>query len=332
MEPLLSVRGLRTSFILGGRQLRAVDGLSYDLRRGATTAIVGESGSGKSVHALSILGLLPQPTARVVGGDILFQGRSLLNLTKSELRALRGNRIAMIFQEPMTSLNPVMTVGEQVAEGVVVHQGSSRGKAMARALRLLELVGIPDPRRRLKAYPHEFSGGMRQRVMIAIALSCDPDLLIADEPTTALDVTIQAQILDLLREVQKRFQMGILLITHNWAVVAEMAEEVVVMYAGRQMEGGGCAEIFRSPKHPYTRALLASLPNLISRQERLAAIPGLPPDPREPVGGCPFAPRCPEAFDRCRLEDPPLFNLPGGRVSACWKSEPEATSSNHRYA
>ncbi len=332
MESLLSVRGLRTSFILGGRQLRAVDGLSYELRRGATTAIVGESGSGKSVLALSILGLLPKPQARVVGGDILFQGRSLLGLAASELRALRGNRIAMIYQEPMTSLNPVMTVGDQIAEGAVVHQGYSRGKAMARALRLLELVGIPDPRRRLKAYPHEFSGGMRQRVMIAIALACDPDLLIADEPTTALDVTIQAQILDLLRAVQKRFQMGLLLITHNWAVVAEMAEEVVVMYAGRQMEGGKRSEIIRAPRHPYTRALLAALPTLTSRRERLAAIPGLPPDLREPIDGCPFAGRCAEAFDRCRREDPPLFHLPGGRVSACWKSEPEAESFSHRYA
>ncbi len=331
MEPLLSVRGLRTSFFLKDRELRAVDGLSYDLHRGQTTAVVGESGSGKSVHALSILGLLPQPPARIVGGDILFQGRSLPGLSKRELRALRGNRIAMIFQEPMTSLNPVLTVGEQIAEGMAVHEGYSRRKAMARALRLLDLVGIPDARRRLRAYPHEFSGGMRQRVMIAIALSCDPDLLIADEPTTALDVTIQAQILDLLREVQQRFQMGVLLITHNWAVVAEMAEDVIVMYSGRQMEGGTCAKIFRTPKHPYTKALLGSLPSLTSRKERLAAIPGLPPDPRQPVRGCPFAPRCPEVFDRCRQEDPPLFVLPGARVSACWKSQPEAQASSHRY-
>ncbi len=331
--PVLSVRGLRAHFVTRERTVKAVDGISYDLAPGRTLAIVGESGSGKSVHALSILGLLPTPPAKIVAGEILFQGRDLLKMPPSELRAVRGNRVAMIFQEPMTSLNPVLRVGEQIAEAVVLHQKKSQAEARAKAIELLRKVGIPHPDKRVDDYPHQFSGGMRQRAMIAIALSCEPDVLIADEPTTALDVTIQAQILELMKTLQKEFKTAIILITHNIGVVAEMADDVVVMYAGRAVETAPVGELFRNPRHPYTRGLLASVPSIYERKERLEAIGGQPPDlGAGDIPGCPFAARCPVAEARCKTDDPPQFSLPGGRMTACWKAEAEGAERTHRFA
>ena len=331
MEPVLSVKGLRTYFYTDDAVVKAVDGVSYDLAPGKTLAVVGESGSGKSVHALSILRLLPEPPARVVAGEILYRGKDLLKLPAEDLRKIRGNRIAMIFQEPMTSLNPVLRVGEQIAEAVRLHQGASREKAWAKAVELLRKVGIPHPEERVKDFPHQFSGGMRQRAMIAIALSCEPDVLIADEPTTALDVTIQAQILDLLKKLQSELQMAIILITHNIGVVAEMADDVAVMYAGRQVEHAPVDKLFCDPKHPYTRGLLASVPSVYSRKERLDAIPGQPPDLAAEREGCPFTPRCPVAMDKCAKNDPPDFILADGRFSNCWHQENEAVRREHRY-
>jgi oligopeptide/dipeptide ABC transporter ATP-binding protein len=330
-QPVLSVRGLRTYFYSEDRVVRAVDGISYDLHAGKTLAVVGESGSGKSVHALSILRLLPEPPARIVSGQVLFAGKDLLSLPPEEMRRVRGNRIAMIFQEPMTSLNPVLTVGEQIAEAVILHQGASSQKAWAKAADLLKKVGIPHASERVHDYPHQFSGGMRQRAMIAMALSCEPDVLIADEPTTALDVTIQAQILDLMRSLQKEFRMAIILITHNIGVVAEMADDVAVMYAGRQVECASVSELFKDPKHPYTQGLLESVPSLYSRKARLEAIPGQPPELTREFEGCPFEPRCPAAMARCKTEDPPQFHLTGGRMSNCWKQEKESLEKRHRY-
>ncbi|MBI3299144.1 MAG: ABC transporter ATP-binding protein [Elusimicrobia bacterium] len=320
-EPILSVRGLKTEFVTPDYRVVAVDGLSYDLHAGRTLAVVGESGSGKSVHALSILRLLPVPPARITAGEVLYRGRDLLKLPEAELRRLRGDRLAMIFQEPMTSLNPVMRVGEQIAESVALHKGASDAAAAARAVELLGKVGIPAPEKRARDYPHQFSGGMRQRAMIAMALACDPDILIADEPTTALDVTIQAQILELMKALQREFKMAMVLITHNIGVVAEMADDVVVMYAGRAVEKASVHEVFKTPAHPYTRALLGSVPSIYTRKERLAAIAGQPPDLAAPRAGCPFAPRCAEALERCAAEDPPPFPLPGGRMSNCWLVE-----------
>ena len=333
MDPILSVRGLRTHFVSAERTVRAVDGVSYDLYPGKTLAVVGESGSGKSVHALSILRLLPQPPAKIVSGEILYKGKDLLTMPEAELRKIRGNRIAMIFQEPMTSLNPVLTVGEQIAEAVMLHQGATREAAWKKAETLLAKVGIPHPEERVHDYPHQFSGGMRQRAMIAIALSCEPDVLIADEPTTALDVTIQAQILDLMKQLQRELEMAIILITHNVGVVAEMADEVAVMYAGRQVEWSPVGKLFADPKHPYTRGLLASVPSIFSRKERLEAIQGQPPDLSKPFAGCPFTPRCPVAIaGKCESHDPPLFKLPDGRLSNCWHQEKESTQALDRYA
>jgi len=331
-EPVLSVRGLRTHFITRERTVKAVDGISYDLHPGKTLAVVGESGSGKSVHALSILRLLPEPPAKVVGGEILFNGKDLLKLDPEGIREIRGNRIAMIFQEPMTSLNPVIRVGEQIAEAVVLHQGVSQEKAWAKAVDLLKKVGIPHPEERVNDFPHQFSGGMRQRAMIAIALSCEPNVLIADEPTTALDVTIQAQILELMKDLQREYNMAIVLITHNIGVVAEMADDVVVMYAGRAVEHASVNELFKSPKHPYTKGLLGSVPSIYERKERLEAISGQPPDLSGGFVGCPFAPRCPSVMERCRTDDPPQFHLEGGRMSNCWLVEGEAKTTTHRNA
>ena len=320
-EPVLRVRGLRTHFTTPERTVKAVDGLTYDLHPGKTLAVVGESGSGKSVHALSILRLLPQPPAHIAGGEVLFQGQDLLKMDAESLRAVRGNRIAMIFQEPMTSLNPVLMIGTQIAEAVILHQGASKQKAWAKAVDLLGKVGIPHPEERAHDYPHQFSGGMRQRAMIAIALSCEPDILIADEPTTALDVTIQAQILELMKDLQREYHMAIVLITHNIGVVAEMADDVVVMYAGRCVESAPIAGLFKNPKHPYTKGLLASVPSIYTRKERLEAIPGQPPDLGGGFFGCPFAPRCAHALERCKTDDPPQFDLAGGRMSNCWLAE-----------
>ena len=332
MDPVLSVKGLRTYFHLDEQVVRAVDGISYDLYPGKTLAVVGESGSGKSVHALSILGLLPMPPAKIEAGEILYRGKDLLKMPLAELSSIRGNRIAMIFQEPMTSLNPVLTVGEQIAETIVLHQKATQEQAMAKAVDLLKKVGIPHPQERVKDYPHQFSGGMRQRAMIAIALSCEPDVLIADEPTTALDVTIQAQILELMKDLQREYKMAIILITHNIGVVAEMADEVAVMYAGRQVEYAGIGDLFKNPQHPYTKGLLNSVPSIYERKDRLEAITGQPPELTKEFAGCPFVPRCFCFEERCKTQDPPQFHLAGGRMSNCWKQEELAENTRHRYA
>jgi len=309
--PVLEIEGLRTHFVTREATVRAVDGVSFTVEAGETLAVVGESGCGKSVTALSVLRLLPSPPARVAGGTIRFRGRDLLALSEPEMRRVRGNEIAMIFQEPMTSLNPVLTVGLQIAEPLIEHRGLGRAAAAARAIELLRLVNIPEPERRARQYPHELSGGMRQRVMIAMALACEPALLIADEPTTALDVTIQAQILDLLRDLRRKVGAAIVLITHDLGIVAEMAQRVVVMYAGRKVEEAPVEALFAIPRHPYTRGLLGSVPRLRSSlgahaQQRLAEIPGLVPSLREEIVGCPFAPRCRFATDRCQAAAPPL--------------------------
>jgi peptide/nickel transport system ATP-binding protein len=321
--PLLSVEDLRTHFFTVDGVTRAVDGVSFTVAAGETLGIVGESGCGKSVTALSILRLLPQRIGRIVGGRVVFEGTDLLGLDIEAMRDIRGNRIAMIFQEPMTSLNPVFTIGEQIAEAVRIHQGATPAAALARAEEMLTLVRIPDAKRRLGDYPHQFSGGMRQRVMIAMALSCNPKLLIADEPTTALDVTVQAQILKLMLELKERTGAAVMLITHALPVVAETCQRVIVMYAGRIVETAEVTDLFDRPMHPYTRGLMASIPRLglAARQKRLTEIPGIVPDLRKPVIGCAFAPRCPIADDRCRAEAPPLADHGDGHHAACWKPE-----------
>jgi peptide/nickel transport system ATP-binding protein len=317
---LLEVDSLQTHFRTPGGVNRAVDGVSFAIEPGQTLAIVGESGCGKSVTAMSILRLIPEPPGKIAGA-IRFQGRNLLDLSDREMRSIRGNDISMIFQEPMTSLNPVLTVGRQIAETLRLHQGLDRKAAEDRAIEMLHLVGIPEPRRRAADYPHALSGGMRQRVMIAIALACSPKLLIADEPTTALDVTIQAQILDLMRDLKSRVGAAIMLITHDLGVVAEVAERVVVMYAGRKVEEAPVAELFRNPRHPYTRGLLGAVPRLGSSlagsQTRLAEIPGLVPSFNERVTGCVFAGRCTEATDLCRRLAPALEAKAPDHVAAC---------------
>jgi peptide/nickel transport system ATP-binding protein len=324
--PLLHVADLKTHFHTRDGVVRAVDGVSFDVMPGETLAIVGESGCGKSVTSMSILRLLPMPPARIVEGTIEFDGVDLLKLSEPEMRAIRGNKIAMIFQEPMTSLNPVLTVGRQIAEALVLHRGLSESDATARAIELLRKVHIPEAERRVKQYPHELSGGMRQRVMIAMALACEPRLLIADEPTTALDVTIQAQILELMRELRdsrgKSAGASIILITHDLGVVAEMAHRVVVMYAGRKVEEAPIEELFARPRHPYTRGLLGSMPHLgesvNETGKRLVEIPGMVPSLKEAVPGCLFAPRCPNASERCRREVPPLESHGPEHWAACW--------------
>jgi peptide/nickel transport system ATP-binding protein len=323
--PLLEVEDLKTYFFTRDGVVRAVDGVSFSVECGQTLAIVGESGCGKSVTSLSILRLIASPLGRTVGGRVIFEGTDLLALPEEGMRQIRGNAISMIFQEPMTSLNPVLTIGRQIAEVLTLHRGLTRAEASARAVEMLRLVHIPDPERRVQQYPHELSGGMRQRVMIAMALACEPRLLIADEPTTALDVTIQAQILDLMRELKKRTGAAIVLITHDLGIVAEMAERVVVMYAGRKVEEAPVTELFARPRHPYTRGLLDSIPKLsVGRRGamiRLTEIAGTVPSLAEPIIGCAFAPRCVYAVARCRTEYPPLDEqLPGHRV-ACWESE-----------
>ncbi len=321
---LLEVRDLVVSFHTDAGVIRAVDGVSFEVPRGKTVGLVGESGCGKSVTSLSIMGLLPVPPGRIERGSIRFDGQELVGLPERELRSLRGRKIGMIFQEPMTALNPVFTVGMQVMEAVRAHAKLSRGAARARAVDLFTRVGIPAPEERIEAYPHQLSGGMRQRVMIAIALASAPELLIADEPTTALDVTIQAQILDLLASLQRDLGMSMLLITHDLGVVAEQAHEVVVMYAGKVVERAGAKELFASPQHPYTRGLLRSVPGYAGNagKSRLPTIPGVVPDlARLPVG-CRFQDRCSEVHDRCKREEPALIVLAGGRASACHLVQP----------
>jgi peptide/nickel transport system ATP-binding protein len=313
MTMLLDVQDLKTHFFNEDGVTRAVDGLSLSIGEQETVGIVGESGCGKTVAALSILRLLPPRLARVVGGRVTFEGRDLLALSEREMRAIRGNRLAMIFQEPMSSLNPVLSVGHQIAESVRIHRGASSWAARARAHEMLEMVKIPDPARRLDDYPHQFSGGMRQRAMIAMALACDPKILIADEPTTALDVTIQAQVLKLMLELKGKTGAAILLITHDLGVVAETCQRVVVMYAGRKVEEAPVRELFACPAHPYTRGLLASIARGKggARARRLSEIPGTVPSLSEPIKGCAFAPRCPFATERCRTEAPPLAAVAG---------------------
>jgi len=321
-RPLLHVESLQTHFHTRDGIVRAVDGVSFDVMPGETLAVVGESGCGKSVTAMSILRLLPMPPARIAGGRIEFEGRNLLELSEPEMRKVRGNAISMIFQEPMTSLNPVLTIGRQIAEALVLHRGLSEREATARATEMLRKVHIPEAERRITQYPHELSGGMRQRVMIAMALACGPRLLIADEPTTALDVTIQAQILELMRELRDDTGASIILITHDLGVVAEIAHRVVVMYAGRKVEEASIEELFAAPRHPYTRGLLGSMPHLgdsvNETGKRLVEIPGMVPSLKEPPPGCLFAPRCPNAEDRCTREAPPLERHGAGHWAACW--------------
>jgi oligopeptide transport system ATP-binding protein len=317
-EPILEVRELKTWFAQDGRTIRALDGVSFDLRRGETLGIVGESGSGKSVTSLSIMRLIPTPPGRIVSGDVRFHGRSLLSAPVSELRSIRGKRIAMIFQDPMTSLNPFMRVSAQLMEVTRLHLRHSRAEAREHAIHMLETVGIPDARSRVDAYPHEFSGGMRQRVMIAMALSCRPEVLIADEPTTALDVTIQAQILDLIRTLKRDTGTSVILIMHDLGIVAGMADRVIVMYAGRIMESATVGDLFARPGHPYTKGLLRSVPDPAGSQHgELYQIPGSPPDVSRPAVGCPFAPRCHMAVDICRDTFPPLVQLTPDHVSLC---------------
>jgi peptide/nickel transport system ATP-binding protein len=311
--PLLDVQDLKTHFFNEDGVTRAVDGLSFAVAPQETVGIVGESGCGKTVTALSILQLLPPRLGRIVGGRILFEGTDLTRLSEGQLRAVRGNRIGMIFQEPMTSLNPVLSIGHQIAEAVRIHKGFSAGAARTRARQMLDLVKIPDAARRLDDYPHQFSGGMRQRVMIAMALACDPNMLIADEPTTALDVTIQAQVLKLMLELKAKTGAAIVLITHDLGVVAETCQRVVVMYAGRKVEEAPVGELFARPAHPYTRGLLASIARgkAGARAKRLKEIPGMVPSLREPMQGCAFAPRCQFAIDACRLQQPGLRSVAG---------------------
>ena len=326
MSSILEVRDLHTQFNTLYGVVRAVDGVSFDLARGETLGIVGESGCGKSVTALSILRLIPPETGRIASGSIRFEGEELTTLSEAEMKRLRGHRISMIFQEPMTSLNPVLTVGTQIAENVVRHRGVSKRAARERACEMLDLVRIADPRRRLDEYPHQLSGGMRQRVMIAMALSCDPQVLIADEPTTALDVTIQAQILDLMLDLKEKTGTAIVLITHDLGVIAETAQRVVVMYAGRKVEEAPVEALFDNPLHPYTRGLMRAIPRLdIDAEEggtrpRLQEIPGLVPRLTQPIVGCAFAARCELATDRCRAQAPPVVDAGSGHTVACWET------------
>jgi peptide/nickel transport system ATP-binding protein len=325
-ETILDIADLRTWFFTRDGVVRAVDGVSFQVFPGETLAIVGESGCGKSVTALSILRLIPSPPGRIVSGSIRFAGRDLLDLSEAEMRQVRGNEISMIFQEPMTSLNPVLTIGRQIAETLTLHQGLGHRAALDKAVDMLRLVHIPEARRRIGEYPHQLSGGMRQRVMIAMALACNPKLLIADEPTTALDVTIQAQILDLMRELKQKIDAAIVLITHDLGVVAEMAQRIVVMYAGRKAEEAPVGRLFHRPLHPYTKGLLASVPRLggsldHERAPRLAEIAGTVPSLSEPIPGCAFAMRCAFATEICRREMPSFDEKEPGHFAACFHSD-----------
>jgi len=316
-EPLLEVTNLKTVFYTGEGIINAVDGIDLTIRKGETVGLVGESGSGKSVTAYSVLRLVPFP-GRVVEGKILFKGEDFLEKSENEMRAIRGNQISMIFQEPMTSLNPVLTIGRQVMEPLIFHQRLSKEDARKETVRLLELVGITAPERRINEYPHQFSGGMRQRVMIASALACNPELLIADEPTTALDVTIQAQILYLMRRLQQELGMAIMFITHDLGIIAQMADRIVVMYAGQGVESGQVESIFDDPTHPYTIGLLRSIPNLKERKDTLQTIEGVVPSPKQFPSGCRFNPRCSFATATCQTDVPPVIEVDAGHSVRCW--------------
>ena len=321
-ELLLDIRGLRTQFFTDDGLARAVDGVSYSLEKGETVGVVGESGCGKSVTALSVLRLIPDPPGKIVDGEIIFEGTDLLQLSSADMRRIRGNDISMIFQEPMTSLNPVFTIGNQITEAVRLHQGLNKRDALAKAVEALRLVGIPVPERRVHEYPHQLSGGMRQRAMIAMALSCNPKVLIADEPTTALDVTIEAQILDLMRTLQEELGTAIIMITHDLGVIADIARKVVVMYAGKVVEQAPVERIFASPNHPYTQGLLQSLPRVdkdaSGAKQRLQEIPGIVPSLLNLPTGCKFASRCPSVMPQCKEQEPPLEQVAPNHYSACW--------------
>lgn len=315
---LLQVEYLKTHFFLDDGVIPAVDGVSFDLHKGETLAVVGESGSGKSITSLSIMQLVPSPPGRIVGGNISFAGEDLLAKSDKEMRSVRGNRISMIFQEPMTSLNPVYRVGDQIAESLVIHQGLKKKEALERAVEMLRLTGIPSPEKRVHDFPHQMSGGMRQRIMIAMALCCKPELLIADEPTTALDVTIQAQILELMQDLQQKMNTSIILITHDLAVVAEVADRAVVMYCGKVVEEAPVNDLFDNPLHPYTKGLLKSIPLVNEKTEHLYVIDGMVPNLMHLPPGCAFAARCPDACSRCLEEIPDLIQVsPGRKVSCC---------------
>ena len=319
MASLLQIKELRTHFFTDEGVVRAVDGISYDVQEGETMGLVGESGCGKSVSALSILRLIPSPPGKIVGGEVWFDGEDLLKVDEEEIRHVRGNRIAMIFQEPMTSLNPVLTIGRQITEALELHLKMDRHASDRRAAELLEMVGIPEAHTRLGDYPHQFSGGMRQRVMIAMALSCNPKLLLADEPTTALDVTIQAQILEIMARLSREFGTAVIIITHNLGVVARYANRVNVMYAGKIVEASSARELYAKPRHPYTLGLLRSVPRLDeARRDKLVPIEGLPPDLANIPQGCSFYPRCSYRIDRCRQEEPSLMLVDEKHYAACW--------------
>jgi oligopeptide/dipeptide ABC transporter ATP-binding protein len=319
-KKLLEVRGLRTRFASERGEVRAVDGVDFSLERGRTLGIVGESGCGKSVTALSIMGLVLQPPGRIAGGEVLFEGEDLLRLPAQRLRDLRGDQLSMIFQEPMTSLNPAFPVSEQIAEALLRHKNIGKNEAQNQAVEMLRRCRIPSPERRALDYPHQLSGGMRQRVMIAMALACNPKLLIADEPTTALDVTIQAQILELMRALRAELGTAIILITHDLGVIAELADDVIVMYAGKVIERCAAERLFSEPQHPYTIGLLGSIPRLHLQQERLSAIEGFVPDAAAFPAGCRFHPRCPFAVEKCRAEIPPLLQISNNHYAACWRA------------
>jgi peptide/nickel transport system ATP-binding protein len=328
---ILDVKNLKTVFFTPSGLFKAVDDVSFHVRRGETLAIVGESGCGKSVSALSIMRLVPNPPGKIVGGTVTLEGKDLLALDEEQMRGIRGNRMSMIFQEPMTSLNPVIRIGDQITEAVRLHQNKTAKQAWARAVEMLRLVRIPEPERRASEYPHQLSGGMRQRAMIAMALACRPALLIADEPTTALDVTIQAQILALIVDLQKELGTGLILITHDLGVVAQTAQRVIVMYAGRKVEEASVDDLFADPRHPYTRGLMASMPAVISlgakTDVRLTEIPGMVPSLTNLPEGCAFAPRCPLAIERCRQEYPALQDFGGHHRAACWRAAELAKAS-----
>ena len=322
MPPLLEVKNLKTHFYTYEGVVKAVDGVSYDLEAGETLGLVGESGCGKSVSAMSLMRLIPEPPGKILEGEILFEGQDILKLGMDEMRLIRGAQMSMVFQEPMTSLNPVLTLEKQLGETLQLHEGMTRQEAKIESIDLLAKVGIPDPERRIRQYPHQFSGGMRQRVMIAMALSCNPKIIIADEPTTALDVTIQAQILELMKGLTKEFGVAMIVITHNLGVVARYADRMNIMYAGKIIERGESSEIYKNPRHPYTVGLLKSVPRLdLPRRAKLDPIEGQPPDLIDVPDGCSFRARCKWAVDKCATVEPPLELVGSGHYSACWRSE-----------